>query len=346
MGSTPAPRSLGDERGVSDNGGMGMGTSRLAAPPSAARPGRAAGPAKPGPPGPSAPQSVDEHVAGLPAAGLRPLISGYTGYRQAGVAPAVHRGLPSPFLTVIFTLDEPIEITAHPDPRQPGGRYDTLVGGLHTAPALITHDGRQSGIQIGMSPLGARALLGVPAGELTSLDVEGADVLGSLAAHISERLRGDADWPRRFEILNELLLDRAGASAAATEPGAVPGISREVRYAWQALLRTGGRISVAQLAADTGWSDRHLRSKFRQEIGLTPKAAARVIRFDRARRRLISRVRAGGAPDLAELAADGGYYDQAHLDREFAALAGCAPTAWLTQEFRYVQAAPDYLVPG
>jgi AraC-like DNA-binding protein len=312
---------------------MGTGTSRLAAPPPAARPGRAA---------------VDEHVAGLPAAGLRPLIAGYTGYRQAGVAPARHRGLPSPYLTVIFTLDEPLEIAAHPDPRQPGGRYDTLVGGLHTAPALITHDGRQSGIQIGMSPLGARALLGVPAGELTSLDVEGADVLGPLAAHISERLQETADWPRRFEILNELLLDRAraGTGAAAATPGAGPGISREVRYAWQALLRSGGRIGVAQLAADTGWSDRHLRAKFRLEIGLTPKAAARVIRFDRARRRLIGRVRAGGAADLAELAADGGYYDQAHLDREFAALAGCAPTAWLAQEFRYVQAAPDYLVPG
>jgi AraC-like DNA-binding protein len=247
---------------------------------------------------------------------------------------------------VIFTLDEPLEIAAHPDPRQPGGRYDTLVGGLHTAPALITHDGRQSGIQIGMSPLGARALLGVPAGELTSLDVEGGDLLGPLAAQIQERLQDGADWPRRFEILDELLLDRARAGAGATEPGLVPGISREVRYAWQALLRSGGRIGVAQLAADTGWSDRHLRAKFRLEIGLTPKAAARVIRFDRARRRLLSRVRAGGAAGLAGLAADGGYYDQAHLDREFAALAGCAPTAWLAQEFRYVQAAPDYLVPG
>src|ERR1700727_1696485 len=145
-----------------------------------------------------------------------------------------------------------------------------------------------------MSPLGARALLGVPAGELTSLDFEGADVLGPLAAQISERLQDAADWPRRFEILNELLLDRAlaRADAAGTAPGAVPGISREVRYAWLALLRSGGRVGVAQLAAQ------------------------------------------------------GGYYDQAHLDREFGALAGCAPTAWLAQEFRSVQAAPDQLVPG
>ena len=287
-------------------------------------------------------------MAGKPAAGLRLLVSGYSGYRQARVGPAVHRGLPSPFLTVIFTLDEPLEITAHPDPAQPGGRYGTLVGGLHTAPALISHDGRQSGIQLAMSPLGARALLGVPAGELASLDFEGADVLGPVAGQVQQRLQDCASWPQRFEVLNELLLDRARASAddLGAGPGAAPGISREVSYAWQALLRSGGRISIAQLAADTGWSDRHLRGKFRLEIGLTPKAAARVIRFDQARRRLVGRVRAGRAPDLAGLAADGGYYDQAHLDREFATLAGSAPTAWLAQEFRCVQAAPEHPVAG
>jgi AraC-like DNA-binding protein len=298
--------------------------------------------------GTTQPAVVDESAGGLPPAGLRPLVSWYTGYRQAGIEPAVHLGLPSPFLTLIFTLDEAMEITAHPDPGQPGGRYATLAGGLHTSPALIAHDGRQSGIQVGLSPLGARALLGVPAGELTSLDVEGSDVLGPLAAQIQQRLQDAADWPARFEALSGLLLDRARAAAdeLGTGPGTAPGISREVRYGWQALLRSGGRTGVAQLAADTGWSDRHLRARFRQEIGLTPKAAARVIRFDRTRRRLVSRVRAGGRPDLARLAADSGYYDQAHLDREFAALAGCTPTAWLAREFRYVQAAPDHPVPG
>jgi AraC-like DNA-binding protein len=330
---------------------MGVGTSQLAGPPGVTGSAGAAGAARDSEAaraGEAAGGAVDEHVIGRPAAGLRPLVSQYSGYRQAGVSPALHRGLPSPFLTVIFTLDEPMDVTAHPDPAQPGGRYDTLVGGLHTTPALITHDGRQSGIQVGLSPLGARALLGVPAGELTDIDVEGSDVLGPLAAQLQDRLRDAADWPRRFELLNELLLDRAGARAQAlgTEPGAAPGVSREVRYAWQALLRSGGRIGVAQLAADTGWSDRHLRTQFRQEIGLTPKAAARVIRFDRARRRLAARVGAGGAPDLAGLAADGGFYDQAHLDREFAALAGCAPTAWLAAEFRSVQAAPDRLLAG
>jgi AraC-like DNA-binding protein len=277
--------------------------------------------------------AVSEHVARRPAAGLRSFVAGYTGYRQAGLDPATHRGLPSPYLTLIFTLDEPLVIARHPDPGQPAGSYDTLIGGLHTSPALITHQGRQSGIQVALSPLGARALLGVPAGELAAIDLEGADVLGASAAEIQQRLLACPTWPERFAVLDDLLLARAAAGGGRAE------ISAEVEHAWRLLLRSGGRASVQRLATETGWSDRHLRTQFRAEIGLAPKAAARVVRFDRAKRLLLGQARAGGRPRLAELAACSGYYDQAHLDRDFGALAGCPPTAWLAAEFRNFQAA-------
>jgi len=287
---------------------------------------------------------IDESVWGVPAPALRPFIEGYVGYRQAGVAPGRHRGLPSPYLTVIFTLDDPLVLAEHPDPHQPPGSYRTLVGGLHTSPALITHPGRQSGIQLLLSPLGARALLGMPAAELVNIDVEGPAVLGSLADQIGERIREAAGWPGRFGVLDQMLASRLAARPAgpvvATEVGA------EVSRAWYRLMSAGGRCSVSGLADETGWSDRHLRGRFRGETGLTPKAAARVIRFDRARRLLQHRAAAGaGLPPLADLAADCGYYDQAHLAREFRELAGCAPSAWLAEEFRNVQARDDGALP-
>jgi hypothetical protein len=107
---------------------------------------------------------IDEHERRVPGAELRPFVAWAIGYRQAGVGPQRHRGLPSPWLTFIVTLDDPLVIEAHVDPRQPAAAYDTLLGGLHTSPALITHDGRQSGIQLGLTPLGARRLAGLPAG--------------------------------------------------------------------------------------------------------------------------------------------------------------------------------------
>ncbi len=275
-----------------------------------------------------APGPVVESARQLPAPALRPFVAFYAGYRQAGLSPARHRGLPSPHLTLIITLDQPLAVAAHPDPRQPPGEFATLVGGLHTSPALITHDGRQSGIQLGLTPLGARALLGMPAGELANIDVSGAEVLGAVADQWHERLGTARSWPERFAALDEMLVSHARLDAA---------VSAELTQAWRRLLTTGGSVPVAGLAAEVGWSPRHLGGRFQAETGLTPKAAARVVRFDRARRLLQRRGAAGQPPALADLAVACGYYDQAHLAREFRALAGCPPSQWLAEEFRNVQ---------
>lgn len=300
---------------------------------------------------PGAGGAVDEYVCRRPVPALRPYVVRYTGYRQAGLPPALHRGLPSPYLTLILTLDDRLTVAAHPDPRQPPGHYDTLLGGLHTAPALITHEGRQSGVQIALGPLGAQALLGPPAGELAHLDVPADAVLGRHCFELHDRLRQAATWPERFAVL-----DRVLPRLLRPERTARPEVAR----AWHRLLASGGAVSVPELAEEAGWSTRHLTGRFRTEIGLTPKAAARVVRFDRARRLLEARaagaagavgvrgsdgtVAAGaGELGLAVLAAECGYFDQAHLAREFRALAGCAPSRWLEREhgalFRNVQAA-------
>jgi AraC-like DNA-binding protein len=276
---------------------------------------------------------IDEYAVWRPHAGLRPYVASYTGYRQAGIEPAAHRGLPSPWLTMIVTLDEPLVIARHPDPRQSASTHDFLLGGLHTAPALVTHEGRQSGIQLALSPLGARTLLGMPAAELASIDVEAADVLGRLAAEVRERVLAAPDWAGRFAVLDEFL---AGRVADAPPGGHAP--RPEVSYAWDRLRRSRGAVSVADLAAETGWSARHLGEQFRAETGLSPKAGARVVRFDRARRRLMRQMAEDGRVMLADLATECGYYDQAHLAREFRGLAGCPPSALLAEELRNVQA--------
>ncbi|GJF30658.1 AraC family transcriptional regulator [Kitasatospora sp. NE20-6] len=269
---------------------------------------------------------VDESAGGRPAGPMAGHAAWYTGYRQAGLVPGRHRGLPSPFLTLIFTLDDPLTVSVHPEPGRGPAQYDALVGGLHTAPAVITHPGRQSGVQVGLDPLAARALLGVPAGELAGLDLPAEALLGPVAAEVRERMLAAADWPARFAVLDDVL-PRAARPCGAPPP--------EVRETWRLLRASRGRVPVSALAAEVGWSERHLAARFRAETGLSPKAAARVVRFDRARR-----LAAAGGGRLADLAAACGYFDQAHLAREFRALAGVAPSVWRAEEFRNVQAAP------
>lgn len=268
-----------------------------------------------------------------PAAPLRGLIGWYSGYRQDGLPPARHRGLPSPYLTLIITLDDPLTVARHPDPADRPGDYRTLLGGLHTTPALITHPGRQSGVQVHLSPLGARALLGLPAGELAGRDLAADDVLGRVAGELHERMRAATGWPARFAILDQVLLDRADLDQQ---------VSADIAEAWRLLLRSGGQVRAGDLAGQVGWSPRYLQRRLLTETGLTAKAAARVARFDRARRMLQMQAEAGLVATLADVAAGCGYYDQAHLAREFRALAGCPPATWLADEFRNVQSSvPD-----
>jgi AraC-like DNA-binding protein len=284
-------------------------------------------------------ETVADGARRPPAPHLRRYVASYTGYRLIG-PPGRHRGLPSPFLTLIITLDEPLLMAAHPDPRQPSGAFDTLLGGLHDRPALITHAGYQAGIQVALRPLGARALLGVPAGELAGIDVQLPDVVGRWADQLRERLHVAASWEERFAVLDEALGDRVDLHREA--PGEVaPELSR----AWDLLVGPspgvggGGGVGVGELAADLGWSPRRLHDRFRSELGIAPKEAARIARFDRARRALFARAVTGRPLRLAELAVERGYYDQAHLAREFRALAGCAPSQLVAEELRFVQAA-------
>jgi hypothetical protein len=182
--------------------------------------------------------AVREHVQYVPSAGLRPFLAVGTGYREAGGAPAVHRGLPSPWINFIVTLDEPLVLAAHPDPAQQPGTFEVLIGGLHTSPALITHDGSQSGIQLAVSPLGARALLGMPASEIASVDVHGADVFGRLADQVHDQVAALGTCPERFAALEGFLVKRLRDADERA------GIGPELRYAWRQLLRTGaGRQS-------------------------------------------------------------------------------------------------------
>ncbi|GAA4905073.1 AraC family transcriptional regulator [Actinomycetospora succinea] len=267
--------------------------------------------------------------SGRPAGALAGHVA-YHGYDLRGGAPGVHRGLPSPYLTFIVTFGEPLTM------RAPDGslvRRDVAIGGLHTTPESIVHDGRQSGLHVVLDPMAARALLGRPAAELAGVTVDGDAVLGAVAKELHERVEEADGWAGRFAAIDDVLrrsLD--GVTGTAARP-----VAPEVREAWRRVVRSGGTVPVRALADEVGWSERHLGQRFRAEIGVAPKVAGRMARFDRARRRLAARASAGVPLGLADIAADGGYADQAHLTREFGALAGCSPTRWIAEEIGNIQ---------
>ncbi|WP_232547682.1 helix-turn-helix transcriptional regulator [Propioniciclava soli] len=248
---------------------------------------------------------------------LRPYVASCVGYDYRLPTDAVHHGVPSPALTAIIAFDAPLDCGWVGETAS--GRFWTLAAGLHTRPSLIRTHGSQVGLQLGLTPRGSRALLGVPAAPLASALVPGDELGAALPRCLHERL-APLGWAQRFTVLEEHLLGRLGRAGRAAHPVAEQG--------WRRL--TGAPRRVEEVAGELGISRRHLRNLFVAEFGLSPKEVAQVARFDRART-----LAARGVP-LAQTAAAAGYADQPHLTREWRRFAGLTPTATLA-EFPIVQ---------
>ncbi|MEI2779463.1 MAG: helix-turn-helix domain-containing protein [Tetrasphaera sp.] len=255
---------------------------------------------------------MDEYVAAPVPDLLRPYLAALEGYRITGAEPGIHVGMPSRHLTIIITLDDGIDVASN-DPKSRPTRFAALVAGLHAEPAHIHHDGNQFGLQLSLTPAGARALLGAPAAQFQSGSVPLADVLGPLGTRIRERVGSARTWPERFAVVTQEL-------AAIVDGGAV--IEAPVRRAWKLLARSRGGIPIGAVAQDVGWSARHLTDRFAREFGPTPKLAGRMMRFERSRALI-------GRAALADIAIRCGYADQSHLVRDWRQFAGASPTQWL-----------------
>jgi AraC-like DNA-binding protein len=194
--------------------------------------------------------------------------------------------------------------------RVDGAAFEAFVGGLSDRPTDTEFVGAAGGVQVDLTPLGARRILGLPMEELTNRVVPIEDVLGRRAGELAERLREAPGWPERFALLDAALLRRVEAG---------PAPAPEVAWSYARMAAAGGRLAVGALAAEVGWSRRHFTARWQRDVGMGPKAVARVLRFQRALR-LLHEGRA-----LADVAYDCGYADQPHLNREFRALGGSTP---------------------
>jgi AraC-like DNA-binding protein len=192
------------------------------------------------------------------------------------------------------------------------GRHERGGVVIGLAPDGLRVRGRGvEGLQVRLSPLVAHAVLGAT-GELGG-SVVGLDHLwGRDARRIQERLQAAASWDDRFAIAEDALARRLEARRPA-DP--------EVAFAWSEMETSEGQVRVEDVAAEIGWSRKRLWSRFRSQVGLTPKRAAQLVRFDHAAHRLA----AGHGAAMA--AAESGYADQSHLHRAAMAFAGLPPTA-------------------
>ena len=132
------------------------------------------------------------------------------------------------------------------------------------------------------------------------------------APELRELIKG----PYQGWVENAFIVNRI-AHAKPPSPG--------ICWAWRQLNETGGLIGVGALADELGCSHKHLITQFRREIGLPPKALARIVRFSRVAEML----KRNEVASWVQIAHRCGYYDQAHLIRDFREFAGSTPTEYV-----------------
>jgi AraC-like DNA-binding protein len=250
-----------------------------------------------------------EIVTYTPVRWLRPYVRGLYGYAERTPGPLRRRELPSGGITVILNLGPTLYV------RNPGAaagdRFTSFVAGLHETYAITETSGAQAGIQLNLSPLGARVLFGTPMNELAHRTLPLEDLLGGDVERLLDETAAAPDWETRTALVE--------AYVEARLAGAKPP-TREIAWACRRIEETAGTVKIAELTAILGWSRKRMGERFRDAVGLPPKSFARLLRFERA----VAQLRAG-AIGWARLAQSCGYYDQAHLIREFREFSGFPP---------------------
>lgn len=259
-----------------------------------------------------------ETVAALPHPRLRPGVISYRGIRLALDHPRTRLEAPIGAVTLLLGFEHPVRIYGAD---RPPATLVSVYSGLATTPVVGEHGGRISAIEVLLTPWAAFTLFGTPQYELTDRTVDPDSLPHALGdrrvpsrwasvGELTAALAALPGWAERFGLLDDMFTQWARAGT--------PSSVRVVR-AWAELTRTWGALPVPRLADEVGWSVRQLESRFREQIGLSPKAAGRVLRLQRARRLLAA------GRSQAETAAACGFYDQAHLSGEFRAMTGCTP---------------------
>lgn len=233
--------------------------------------------------------------------------------------PTKDRALPAGCLDLILNLErDEVRVFDRDEVSLLGPFPGAIINGARARYTVVGATPAAAMMGIHFKPGGAFPFLGAPAGDLEDQHVPLEALWGSSVRALRDQLAETGDVSARFRVLEAYLLTRAVRPLAHH-----PAIDEALRAFEDPQLQR-----VAQVNERTGLSPRQLIARFREEVGLTPKAYWRVRRFQAAVRQLArARTRDGAA-----LATQLGYFDQAHFIRDFRAFTGLSPRAYLKYE--------------
>lgn len=191
----------------------------------------------------------------------------------------------------------------------------TVLSGVQSRYSIIDTAEQECVAGVVFRPGGTIPFFRLPAQETCDADIP-LDLLWGRqrAANLRELLLEAADPQARLDVLERALAD-------AIRPA---GLHPAVSFALGAFARRPHEASVGAVTANIGLSAKRFIERFKAEVGVTPKRYCRILRFQRA----LAQSEQGDAVDWTHVAADCGYFDQAHFIHDFRSFAGITPTGY------------------
>ena len=250
-----------------------------------------------------------------PPAALRPLV--HRIWLLRGRAPRgggeFQRAMPDGRPEIVFNLADRFES------RGAGGSQlqpAALLVGPTTRAVELRPSGRIDLLGIRLRPGAGRALLGISGAELLDHTCDLDDLRLPWARDLTDQLEKCPDTSERLELVARRLLEAAAGSAA----------DGRLEAAIDLVSRAAGPVQVGAVAGAVGLSRRHLTRLCRERVGMGPKLLGRLARFQR----ILGELERVSSPRWTRLAVRHGYYDQAHLGRDFRRFAGISPGRYLS----------------
>ncbi|WP_435737420.1 helix-turn-helix transcriptional regulator [Cellulosimicrobium sp. PMB13] len=247
-----------------------------------------------------------------PGPSLAGLVAGMVGMSERAPGVVERRQPAGTLLPLVLSFDGELEIVGLSDGSGSGRSYRSFVAGFSGGHATTRFAGTMDCLQVYLTPLGVGRVLGLPGTEVARRVVAVDDVVPGLGDRLADRVASAASWDERFALVEAALTRRAAHGTGVVPPW--------VAWMWRQIRASGGQVRIADLVEQTGWSHRYVATVFARHVGLTPKRAADVVRFEHAAADL-------GTVPLAEIAARHGYADQSHLTRDVVRRSGDTPSA-------------------
>jgi AraC-like DNA-binding protein len=233
-------------------------------------------------------------------------------YGEGKVAYARDRILPRASSLLLVNVGPPQYMILRGPPEQRIPFNDAWYSGISDTPIDTEAPLGSRIVGVAFTATGAASVLQLPTRLTANHTGSLEELIGIEARVLHQRLLTIPDGLGCLAAMEEFLLRRCSSGVE---------IHPLVSWATQWIAASGGRVGTRHLVRESGYSRKHLAALFKEQVGLVPKALARVHRFQRA----LNAITKDGRRDWRELAIDAGFYDQAHMINEFRDLSGFTP---------------------